>query len=98
MEPHSNAADIAPHIDGINLCDSFGTSVILVLWVSFKAHHSHTESIHSLVKCSVKEQSTLLIQILETESRCNFSKKDRREGEGEGKKKTSETDLQAEDS
>lgn len=97
MEPHSNAADIAPRIDGINLCDSFGTSVILVLWVSFKAHHSHTESIHSLVKCSVKEQSTLLIQILETESRCNFSKKDRREGEGEGKKKTSETDLQAED-
>ena len=40
----------------------------------------------------------MLIQILETESRCNFSKKDRREREGEGKKKTSETDLQAEDS
>ena len=55
--------------------------------MSFKAHHSHTESIHSLVKCSVKEQSTLLIQILEIESRCNFRKKDGREGEGEGKKK-----------
>ena len=67
--------------------------------MSFKAHHSHTESIHSLVKCSVTEQSTLLIQILETESRCNFRKKDGREGEGEGKKKKkSETDLQAEDS
>lgn len=41
---------MAPCIDDINLWESFGRCIIIVLWVSFKVYSSLIDSIHSLVK------------------------------------------------